>query len=453
MRTGIVLAAGRGQRMRSQLAKVAHPLLGQPLLAYPVRALIEAGVSQIVVVLPKAHPELEALLEGLPVRFAYQEEPRGTGDALRAAVPALPADPGTLIITCGDSPLLRGETLAQLAELAEELGGLALLSAELTDPKGYGRIVRDSQGGVAGIVEEKDLPAGAVYHEINAGVYAAKADLLETLAELSPNNQSGEFYLTDAVGIYQKLGRPVQALRSPDVSEAWGVNNRLNLAQAESVLLERLRNHWMEQGVRMIAPETIYLEATVKLAADVTLWPGVILRGQTQIGAGATVGAYSVLDNVSLGEGVNLQSHVVAEGVEIKSGADAGPFARLRPGTVLENGVHVGNFVEVKNSHLSDGVKAGHLAYIGDAEVGPDVNIGAGAITANYDGQHKHQTKIGAGAFIGSNAVLVAPLEVGAGALVAAGSTITKDVPDQALAVARERQRNIEGYQKKKVQD
>ena len=314
-------------------------------------------------------------------------------------------------------------------------------------------IVRDSQGGVAGIVEEKDLPAGAVYHEINAGVYAAKADLLETLAELSPNNQSGEFYLTDAVGIYQKLGRPVQALRSPDVSEAWGVNNRLNLAQAESVLLERLRNHWMEQGVRMIAPETIYLEATVKLAADVTLWPGVILRGQTQIGAGAAVGAYSVLDNVSLGEGVNLQSHVVAEGVEIKSGADAGPFARLRPGTVLENGVHVGNFVEVKNSHLSDGVKAGHLAYIGDAEVGPDVNIGAGAITANYDGQHKHQTKIGAGAFIGSNAVLVAPLEVGAGALVAAGSTITKDVPDQALAVARERQRNIEGYQKKKVQD
>lgn len=439
--------------MRSRLTKVAHTILGQPLLSYPVRALIGAGASEIVVVLPAAHPELERLLSGFPVRFAYQNQPRGTGDALRAAVSSLPANPGTLLITYGDSPLLQWQTLAQLAELSESSGGLALLSTELADPKGYGRVMRDQQGQVTEIVEEKDLPPGDNPHEINAGVYATGAEILDLLPELEPNNNSSEFYLTDIVALYRKRGWTVQALSSPDASQAWGVNNRLGLARAESILLDQLRNYWMEQGVRMVAPETIYLEATVKLAPDVTLWPGVILRGQTEIAAGASVGAYSVLDSVILGENVELKSHVVAERVELKSGADAGPFARLRPGTILESGVHVGNFVEVKNSHLGNGVQAGHLAYIGDAEIGPQVNIGAGAITANYDGRRKNQTKVGAGAFIGSNAVLVAPLEVGAGAWVAAGSTITQDVPDQALAIARERQRNIEGYRKKDSSD
>ena len=428
MHAHVILAAGQGTRMRSRLPKVLHPLLGKPMLLYALEAALALKPERLVVVVGHGGEKVVEALEGYPVEVAWQKEQLGTAHALLQAEGLLRDFPGPFLVTQGDTPLLSPRTLEALLRRVREGAGMALLTAELPDPTGYGRAIR----------------------EVNAGAYAFDGFLFQALKEVRNENAAREYYLPDLIAIYRAHGRRVLAVRGV-AEEALGVNTREELARVEGVLLRRLRAEWMGKGVRMILPETIYLEPSVELAPDVTLWPGAVLKGKTRIGEGCEVGPYAVLEDTVLEPGAKVLAHTVAQGAHLHPGASAGPFARLRPGAVLMEEVHVGNFVEVKNSLLHKGVKAGHLAYLGDAEVGEGTNIGAGVITANYDGKRKHKTEIGKKAFIGSNSVLVAPVRVGDRALVGAGSVITQDVPEGALAVARERQKNLEGYALRKL--
>ncbi|MCS7068149.1 MAG: bifunctional UDP-N-acetylglucosamine diphosphorylase/glucosamine-1-phosphate N-acetyltransferase GlmU, partial [Meiothermus sp.] len=344
------------------------------------------------------------------------------------------------------------ETLTGLvAAMQAEGAGMALLTMRLDDPTGYGRILRDEHGQILGNVEQKDAtPEERAIREINPGVYCFDPTVWKKLELVDNQNAAGEYYLPDLIRIYREAGQKITSIESGDTGELLGVNSRAQLAEVEKVLLQRLRAEWMARGVRMILPESIYLEPSVELAPDVTLWPGVILRGKTRLGEGVEVGAYAVLTDTVVEAGGRIKSHTVCEEAYVSSGADAGPFARLRPKAYLEEGAHVGNFVELKNARLGRRAKAGHLAYLGDAEVGEESNIGAGVITANYDGQRKHKTTIGKRVFVGSNSVLIAPVTLADGSFIAGGSGINQDVPEDALAIARERQRNIEGYMKRK---
>lgn len=452
MHAHVILAAGQGTRMKSRLPKVLHPLLGKPMLAYAVETALALSPEKLVVVVGHGGEEVAAALRDYPVAVAWQKEQLGTAHALLQAEPFLQGFSGPVLVTQGDTPLLRPETLKGLLVKVQEGAGMALLTVELPDPTGYGRILRQGVE-VLGNVEEKDAsPEIRAIREVNAGAYAFDGLLFQALREVRNENAAREYYLPDLIAIYRAKGRKVVAVKGV-AEEALGVNTREELARVEGVLLSALRREWMRKGVRMILPESIYLEPTVELAPDVTLWPGVVLKGKTRIGEGAEVGPYAILEDTLLEPGARVLAHTVAQGAVVGSGADAGPFARLRPGAVLREGVHVGNFVEVKNSLLHPRVKAGHLAYLGDAEVGEGANIGAGVITANYDGKRKHKTLIGKGAFIGSDAVLVAPVRVGDGAMVGAGSVITHEVPEDALAVARGRQRNIEGYARRRREE
>ncbi len=446
----VILAAGLGTRMKSRLPKVLHPLLGRPMLLYSLEAALATRPEKGVVVLGHGRQEVEKALSGYPVEVAHQEAQLGTAHALSMAEPFLQGFSGPILVLQGDTPLLRPRTLLRLLEALEAGAGMALLTMELPDPTGYGRILRQGEEVLANVEEKEASEEVRRIREVNAGAYAFDQEVFRLLKEVKNDNQSGEYYLPDLIALYRKAGRKVVAIRLEDPKEALGVNTRAQLAQVEEILLERLRRGWMEAGVRMILPETIYLEPTVELAPDVTLWPGVVLRGQTRIGEGCEVGAYAVLEDTVLEPGARVLPHTVAQGAHLEAGADAGPFARLRPGAVLKEGAHVGNFVEVKNAVLHPGVKAGHLAYLGDAEVGRGANIGAGVITANYDGKQKHKTEVGEEAFIGSNSVLVAPVRIGRRAIVGAGSVITHEVPEEALGIARARQRNILGYRSRK---
>ncbi len=448
MHAHVILAAGQGTRMRSRLPKVLHPLLGRPMLHYALEAALSLKPERLVVVLGHGREEVEKALEGFPLEVVYQEEQLGTAHALLQAAPLLGGFPGPILVTQGDTPLLRPKTLEALLRALEGGAGMALLTVELSDPTGYGRILRQGEE-VVGNVEEKDAsPEVKALREVNAGAYAFDPFLFQALLEVRNENAAREYYLPDLIAIYRRHGRRVVAVRgSPE--EALGVNTRAELARVEGVLLAELRQAWMGKGVRFILPETVYLEPSVELAPDVTLWPGVVLKGKTRLGEGVAVGAYSVLEDTVAEPGVQIHPHTVAQGAYLGAGASVGPFARLRPGARVL-GAYVGNFVEVKNATLHPGAKAGHLAYLGDAEVGAGANIGAGVITANYDGRRKHKTEIGEGAFIGSNSVLVAPIRVGPRAMVGAGSVITEEVPEEALGLARARQRNILGYVRRK---
>ncbi len=444
----VILAAGLGTRMRSKVPKVLHPLLGRPMLRYPVEAARQSGARETVVVVGHGAERVMEALADQGVRFAHQKEPLGTAHALAAAKPALQNFTGALLVTSGDTPLISKRTLHRLKEALGAQGrGMIVLTMKKDDPYGYGRIVRGADGRVARIVEEKDAsPEERAITEVNTGVYAFDARVWDLLAKVKNDNRAGEYYLTDLVARYLEAGLPVGALMAEDQEELIGVNTRAQLAEVERVLLDRLRAGWMERGVRMILPETIYLEPEVELAADVVLEPGVMLKGTTKVAEGARIGAYSVVENSVVGAGAEVRPHSVLEGARLEAGAVVGPLARLRPGAVLEEGAFVGNFVEVKNSVLGPGTKAGHLAYLGDATVGAGSNIGAGVITANYDGKKKHPTRIGQQAFVGSNSVLIAPVNIGDYAFVAGGSAITKDVPEGALAIGRGQQRIIEGW-------
>lgn len=449
----VILAAGLGTRMKSKLPKVLHPLLGKPLVGYCIDTALSSGAEKVVVVVGHGAEQVRQAFKDYPnLSFVVQEQQLGTAHALEQAQPILEDFSGPIVVTQGDTPLTRVETLTGLVNTLQNQGaGMALLTMRLEDPTGYGRILRDEQGQILGNVEQKDAtPEQSAIREINPGVYCFDTSLWEKLRRVDNQNAAGEYYLPDLIRIYREAGQKVASIESKDTGELLGVNSRHQLAQVERVLLERLRAYWMAQGVRMIQPESIYLEPSVELAPDVTLWPGVILRGQTRLGEGVEVGAYAVLSDTVVEAGGKIKSHTVCEEAHISSGADAGPFARLRPKAYLEEGAHVGNFVELKNVRLGRRAKVGHLAYLGDAEIGEESNIGAGVITANYDGQRKHKTIIGKRVFVGSNSVLIAPVTLADDAFVAGGSGINQDVPEGALAIARERQRNIEGYMKRK---
>jgi bifunctional UDP-N-acetylglucosamine pyrophosphorylase/glucosamine-1-phosphate N-acetyltransferase len=448
----VVLAAGRGTRMKSATAKVLHPLGGRPLAWYPVRAALEAGASPVVVVVGHQAAAVEAALRaslpGAPLRFALQAEQRGTADAVRAARGALRGVTGPIAILSGDTPLLSAGTLRQVVRArARARGPLAFATMNLATPRGYGRVLRDAQGRPARIVEEKDASASErAVGEVNAGLYCADAAFLwKALARVGSANAQGEFYLTDLVAL--------AARRSPAVAveveplQAFGVNDREELARAGRVLQRRRAAELMRAGVTLEDPNRFHCDEAVVIAADVTIEPGVSLRGATRIGRDCRIGQGSVLADAVLAAGVTVRPYTVIEGpATVGAHAMLGPFSRIRPGSELGEGVHLGNFVETKKARLGKGTKANHLAYLGDADIGAGVNVGCGTITCNYDGERKHLTRIGDGAFIGSDSVLVAPIEIGAGAYVAAGSTLTEPVPAGALALGRARQLNKEGW-------
>jgi bifunctional UDP-N-acetylglucosamine pyrophosphorylase/glucosamine-1-phosphate N-acetyltransferase len=445
--TALILAAGKGTRMRSALAKVLHPLAGRPMVHWVLTAVQGAGCTPVVVV---GH-QRDQVISALPsdTVTVVQDPQEGTGHAVQMASGALPRQ-GTLLVVCGDTPLLQPETLQAL--LHGHGNGLctvltASIPVEQAASSGYGRIVRDADGNPVRIVETANATAEErLITEINTGVYAFDARWL--LEDVVPHLQShppkGERYLTDAVEAAALAGG-LRAVHHHDVTETMGINDRAALAQAEQALRARINHRWMMSGVTMQDPATTYVDAEVRLAQDVRLGPGVVLRGTTHVATGASIGPHSVLIDTRVEPGATVLAGTHSEGAVIGPGARVGPMARLRPGTQLGRGVRIGNFVETKKAVLHEGATAGHLAYLGDCEIGRDVNIGAGTITCNYDGYGKHRTEIGDDVFIGSNTALVAPVRIGRGAIVGAGSTITLNVPDQTLAVARGRQKNLTG--------
>jgi bifunctional UDP-N-acetylglucosamine pyrophosphorylase/glucosamine-1-phosphate N-acetyltransferase len=430
----VVLAAGLGTRMRSPLAKVLHPLLGRPMVGWVVAAVREAGCAPIVVV----NHQADAVMAALPgCRFARQEAPLGTGDAVRSALSLLP-EAGPVLVTAGDTPLLTGAALARLlAAHAAHGGPCTVATFTAADPTGYGRILRETDG--VRIVEQAHCtPAQAAVREVNSGAYVFDAAWLRAhLPSLQPHPPKGEFYLTDLVGPGAHVCDGFAEL------EFLGVNDRAALAEARGVLRRRVNMAWARAGVDFADLDSAIVEVGVTLEPDAHVGHGAILAGASHVAG--MVGPHGIVVDSRVEAGAILHAHSIAQDAVLHAGAQAGPFARLRPGTVLEAGSHVGNFVETKNAHVGAGAKANHLAYLGDADVGAGANIGAGTITCNYDGVGKYRTIVGAHAFVGSNSALVAPVHIGEGAIVGAGSTITRDVPADALAVGRGPQVNREG--------
>lgn len=445
----VILAAGQGKRMHSRLPKVLHRVAGRSLLEHVLAATREAGIEDNIIVIGHGAGEVKAAL-GTEQKYAFQEQQLGTGHALAQAREAA-GEAATILVLCGDTPLIRPATLTGLLQQHRDTGAaVTILSARIADPTGYGRIIRDGQGRVKGIVEERDAtPAEKAINEINTGIYCfAAAFLWPALTRLKPDNDQGEYYLTDAVALAVSQGLRVETLVAGDAEEVLGVNDRAQLAAAGAVWRRRINAAHMQSGVTIIDPETTYIDVTVTIGRDTIIYPGTFLEGNTIIGAGCCLGPGTTIRDSQVGDGSTIIHAVVLEST-IGPGCQIGPFAYLRPGTILEAGVKVGDFVEIKASRVGRGSKVPHLTYLGDATVGREVNIGAGTITCNYDGRQKWPTIIEDGAFIGSNTNLVAPVRVGAGALIGAGSTITEDVPAGSLALARERQVNLPSRGKK----
>jgi bifunctional UDP-N-acetylglucosamine pyrophosphorylase/glucosamine-1-phosphate N-acetyltransferase len=452
-----ILAAGQGKRMRSALVKVLHPVCGRPMIDYPVELALGRGYAPVAVVVGRQAVAVRAHLEerfGTRLRFALQAEPRGTGHALRCALEVLPGAPDKLLVLSGDVPLLTRAELAAL-ERAGRRAGVAFLTCRPPAPRGYGRVVRDARGRVERIVEHRDAsPAERRIAEINTGIYLLDLPFARrALGRVRPENAQGEYYLTDLVRLARRAGLAVEGVEVGALEAVLGVNDRAELARAGRDLNRRLLAAHQARGVSVVDPETTWVEAGVRLGPDSLLLPGCQLAGDTRIGRGCTLGPGAILRDAVLADGVEVRAYSVLEGCRVGRGAQVGPFARLRPGTVLEADVRVGNFVEVKKSRLGRGTKASHLSYLGDADIGAEVNVGAGTITCNYDGQNKLPTVIGDRAFIGSDTQLVAPVRVGEDAYVGAGSTVTQDVPAGALAITRVKQRHIEGYSRRRRQN
>ncbi len=452
----LVLAAGKGTRMNSERAKVLHTLLGAPMLTYPIDRARAVGANPLVAVVGYQAEEVKRMLAARygdnGVVTVEQRDQHGTGHAVRFGLTALRGFTGTVLILCGDVPLLTEATLRALVAASQggRGGCLAVATMKVADGAGYGRIVRAADGKVLRIVEHKDAtPQERRIDEVNAGLYAAPADLLRReVPKLRSNNAQHELYLTDLV--LAVSGGEGAAAVLVDAEEVAGINDRRQLVAAEATLRRRIVRRWQEVAT-FRDPESALVEPGVVLAVDVEIGRGVALRGQTKIGVGTTIGEGVVLTDTEVGVGVEVRPYSVGNGAVIGDGCKIGPFAHLRPGTVLEADVHLGNFVETKQTRLGRGAKANHLAYLGDATVGAGANVGAGTITCNYNGYEKRQTIIEEGAFIGSDSQLVAPVRVGKRAVVGAGSTITEDVPDGALAISRVVQRNIVGYADKQA--
>ncbi|WP_305043476.1 bifunctional UDP-N-acetylglucosamine diphosphorylase/glucosamine-1-phosphate N-acetyltransferase GlmU [Geoalkalibacter sp.] len=451
-RAAVILAAGKGTRMKSEQAKVLHPLAGLPLATYPARIARALGCDPAVLVVGHQAAEVEQALGGEGLHFALQQEQLGTGHALLCAEPALREFSGDLLLLCGDVPLIRRETLERLlAYHAAEGAAVTVLTAEMVDPKGYGRIVRDGAE-VLRIVEEKDASQKEkLIREINTGLYVFAAPFVfEALRGVGRDNAQNEYYLTDVVAAARAAGKKVRALSVADPAEAMGINDRAQLAEAGRILRARLNQAHMLAGVSLVDPACTYIDAGVEIGADTLIHPNVHLRGATRVGPGCEIEPGAVISDCILGAGVHVKAGTVMSEARIGDACTLGPMAHLRPGTVLKGRNKLGNFVETKKATFDEKAQASHLTYIGDAEVGKNVNIGCGTITCNYDGVNKYQTIIEDDVFVGSDTQFVAPVRIGRGSLIGAGSTITKDVPPDALALSRAEQKIIDGWAARK---
>lgn len=455
-RAALVLAAGMGTRFKSKKPKVLHELCGSPLVVHVLRRLRELELDRVVVVVGHEGEVVRSALQDFGVEFVFQEEQLGTGHAVMTAQPHLEGTSGWLLVLYGDTPLITSGTLARLLETAQtqEADGV-VLTATYDDPTGYGRILRDSRGELLEILEERE--AGQEQkgiREINAGLYCFRVEALrEGLSHLFPSPRTGEYYLPDLIRILRRAGKKVLALPAASVEETYGINDRAELAQAGARMRRRIAHHWMIEGVTLVDPDQTYIDASVEIGPETAIYPGTVLEGRTRIGSGCTIYSCCHLRNAELEDGVLVEHGSVIRESRIRRGSRVGPFAHIRLEAVIETEAKIGNFVEVKKSVVGPRSKANHLAYLGDAQVGADVNIGAGVITCNYDGVRKHQTVIEDGVFVGSDSQLIAPVKVGKGAYVAAGSAITEEVPPGALGIARARQVNKEGWTKKRMKD
>ncbi|MFV3305198.1 bifunctional UDP-N-acetylglucosamine diphosphorylase/glucosamine-1-phosphate N-acetyltransferase GlmU [Pseudomonas sp. NY15181] len=443
----VILAAGQGTRMRSALPKVLHPVAGKPMLAHVIDTARTLHPSRIHVVIGHGAELVRERLQADDLNFVIQEQQLGTGHAVAQASPFLSAD--KVLILYGDVPLIEQPTLERLmAQATAEQ--LALLTVELDDPTGYGRIIRDAAGEVQAIVEQKDAsPEQRAIREGNTGILAVPRERLDGwLSRLSNSNAQGEYYLTDVIAMAVADGLRVATAQPQAAMEVQGANDRLQLSELERFFQQRVARRLMAQGVTLIDPARFDVRGEVSVGRDVSIDINVILEGQVEIEDCVSIGPNCYIKDSTLRRGAIIKANSHLEGAHVGPDSDVGPFARLRPGSVLERQVHVGNFVELKNAHLQDGVKVGHLTYLGDSEVGARTNIGAGTITCNYDGANKWRTTIGEDVFIGSNNSLVAPVDIGTGATTGAGSTVTAEVPAGTLAVGRAKQRVIEGWKR-----
>lgn len=443
----VILAAGQGKRMHSHLPKVLHPIAGKALAAHVLDTARRLGQSRICLVVGHGGEVVRSALAAADVACAVQEPQLGTGHAVMQALPLLDGEGMTLVLY-GDVPLIQAATLQRLVQAADD--GLAVLTVDLENPKGYGRIIRDSAGRVQRIVEEKDAtPAERLVRETNTGIMALPtARLKDWLSRLSNDNAQGEYYLTDVVALAVADGVPVHTAQPEGEWEVAGVNSKVQLAELERVYQLRLAHGLLEQGVRLADPARLDVRGQLRCGRDVAIDVGCVFEGEVVLEEAVDIGPYCVLKNVTVKAGARIAAFSHLEGAVVGPDAIVGPYARLRPGTELGAEAHVGNFVELKNSILGPGSKANHLAYVGDATVGQRVNIGAGTITCNYDGANKHRTVIEDDAFIGSDSQLVAPVTVGRGATLGAGTTLTKDAPADSLTVSRARQVSLAGWKR-----
>ena len=446
----IVLAAGEGTRMKSDLPKVLHTLAGLPMLSHVLNVCNELEPEQQILILGHQREQVLAAI-GTDVEHVYQKEQNGTGHAVLVAEDLMKDFDGAVLVLAGDIPLLQAETLKNLIDVfIDDKPAAAIVTAELENPFGYGRIIRDRAGTVARIVEQNDASSEERgVKEINSGIYCFDSRrLFSALGLIGNHNKKSEYYLTDVISILRTQGEVVLAsVASPE--EVLGVNTRAELAAAESIMQARLRRDFMEAGVTFINPETSYLEATVEIERDTSILPNCFLQGLTKIGKGSRIGPNVRVIDSSIGENTNIQYSLI-NGANVENEVDIGPYCSIRPGTHLKRGSKAGTFVEIKKSEIGEGSKVSHLSYMGDAVVGEDVNVGAGSITCNYDGVKKHETIIEDGAFLGSDTMLIAPVKIGRGAVTGAGSSITEDVPPDSLAIERAEQKIVRDWAKQR---
>jgi bifunctional UDP-N-acetylglucosamine pyrophosphorylase/glucosamine-1-phosphate N-acetyltransferase len=449
-RYAVILAAGQGTRMKSKLYKVLHPVCGKPMVEHVIDQIKKLHIQDMVTIIGHGAEMVKAQL-GNVCSYALQEEQLGTAHAVMQACPRLEGKQGVTLVVCGDTPLIRAETMEALFKQHEESSAKAtILTASIENPTGYGRIIRNDSGFVEKIVEHKDATEEErKINEINTGTYCFdNIALFEALKNVSNDNVQGEYYLPDVIEILKKQGEVVTAFQTNEFEETLGVNDRVALSEAERIMRHRTNEAHMRNGVTIIDPATTYIETDVEIGRDTVIYPGSMVKGKTIIGADCQIGPNTEIDSCKIGDATVIR-HSVANDSLIGDRVNIGPFAHIRPKSAISDDVKIGNFVEIKKSNFGTGSKASHLSYIGDAEVGSNVNIGCGSITVNYDGKNKFLTKIEDDVFIGCNSNLVAPVTIGKGAYVAAGSTITKNVPGEALSIARARQENKENYVQK----
>lgn len=450
--SAIVLAAGKGTRMKSEIPKVLHGIAGRPMLFYPIKVLKELGAKKVIAVIGYGGSEVKGAFASAKITFIEQKRQLGTGHAVMCASKALKGFKGDVLVLSGDVPLITGATVKGLFKVYRDSGAvISLITAVLKDPDGYGRVIRGKDNAVTGIVEDKDCtPEEKNIREVNSGIYLISSDfLLKNIKKLGSQNAQGEYYLPDLVHMAVKQGRRASALTHIDPDEVMGVNNRIELAKAGRVMRGRIIDELMLNGVTIVDPDTAYIDSGVKVGRDTVIHPSVFIEGDTVIGGNCVIEQGVTVRNSLIGANSSVKAFSVIESSLIGKDASIGPFARLRPGNVIADRVRIGNFVEVKKTRIGKGTKANHLTYLGDSVIGTQVNIGAGTITCNYDGLEKHTTVIEDGAFIGSDSQLIAPVKVGKFAYVGSGTTVTKDVPPGALVITRAEEKVIEGWVKK----